>query len=724
MPVRFNVPDKQELIEKVKIYDPSADLVRLGRACDFSKEKHGTQKRASGDPYYSHPLEVAHILADMHLDLNTIITALLHDTVEDTEVTLDELEREFGEEIRTLVDGVTKLTKLEGQSEQTKQAENFRKLLMAMSEDIRVLLVKLADRLHNMRTLHFVKSPKKRMRIARETMDVYSSLAERIGMQSLKNEMQDLAFAELHPEVRESIISRLEYLKQKDGNLINNIVEELRESIHKSAPNISFDIQGREKSACSIWRKMDRKNINFEKISDIMAFRILTDKFDECYQLLGVIHSNYKMVPDSFKDFISTPKENGYQSLHTVVMGPGQKIIEIQIRTREMHEVAELGVAAHWTYKQGRDYSTDGKQYKWVRELLYILERTSDPEEFMENTKLEMHYDQVFCFTPKGDLVALPKGATPVDFAYEVHSKVGNRCTGAKVNGRIVPLRVQLNNGDQVEIITSKIQVPSPSWESFVVTGKAKSEIKRFVRIQKREEYIKLGKSILIKTVKEAGLGEIEDKQVAKALENLRKKSVEDVYASIGEALVPATEVMKALFPNKKISTKKSKNPLSMLLMYRGNKHTSESLPIKGLIPDMAVYFAECCHPIPGDRIVGVVTTGKGMTIHTSDCEMLSNFSSTPERLVDVSWGKETGDQAYVGRIKVTLAHEAGALGTLANIIAQEHGNINNLKISDRSPEFFVMIVDVVVKGDTHLSSIITSLRADKRIHSVSRFKH
>lgn len=717
------MPDKNDLINKVKAYDPAADLARLGRACDFSKEAHGVQKRASGDPYYSHPLEVAHILADMHLDANTIITALLHDTVEDTEVTLDDLEKEFGEEIRALVDGVTKLTKLEGQSEQTKQAENFRKLLMAMSEDIRVLLVKLADRLHNMRTLHFVKSPKKRMRIAHETMEVYSPLAERIGMQNLKNEMQDLAFSELHPEVRESIISRLEYLKKKGGDSINDIVEELRNTIKASNPNIDFDVQGREKSACSIWRKMERKNINFEQISDIMAFRILADKAEECYQLLGIIHSQYKMVPDSFKDFISTPKENGYQSLHTVVMGPGQKIIEVQIRTRDMHEIAELGVAAHWTYKQGRDYSTDGKQYKWVRELLYILEHTSDPEEFMENTKLEMHYDQVFCFTPKGDLVALPKGATPVDFAYEVHSKIGNCCTGAKVNGRIVPLRVQLNNGDQVEIITSKTQVPSPVWENFAVTGKAKSEIKRFVRAQKREEYIKLGRSMLEKAAKEAGVKEIDDKKIDKVLEILRKKSVEDVYATIGEGLVPTIEVIRALYPNKKIATGKSKNPLSMLLMHRGNKHASESLPIKGLIPDMAVYFAECCHPIPGDRIVGVVTTGKGMTIHTSDCEMLSNFASTPERLVDVSWGKETGEQAYVGMIKVTLAHEAGALGALANIIAQEHGNINNLKISERSPEFFVMMVDVVVKGDKHLSSIITSLRSDKRIHSVSRFK-
>lgn len=715
--------DKNYLIEKVKANDPNVNVTLLEHACDFSKEKHGSQKRASGDPYYLHPLEVAIILANINLDASTIITALLHDTVEDTDVTLDDIEKEFGYEIRTLVDGVTKLTKLEVQSEQTKQAENFRKLLMAMSEDIRVLLVKLADRLHNMRTLHFVKSPKKRLRIAHETMEVYAPLAERIGMQNLKNEMQDLAFSEMHPEVRESIMSRLEYLKKKDGDVIGVIVSELDETIKAANTNIKYEVYGREKSPCSIWRKMERKNINFEQISDIMAFRILTEKPEDCYALLGIIHSKYKMVPDSFKDFISTPKENGYQSLHTVVMGPGRKIIEIQIRTKEMHEVAELGVAAHWTYKQGRDYSTDGKQYKWVRELLYILEHTSDPEEFMENTKLEMDYDQVFCFTPKGDIVALPKGATPVDFAYEVHSNVGNHCTGAKVNGRIVPLRLQLNNGDQVEIITSKTQIPSPAWESFVVTGKAKSEIKRFVRVQKRTEYVKLGQAVLSKAAKEVGIKDVDDKKIEKALENLRKKSVEDVYAAIGEGLIPPTEVFKALFPNKKIAAPKSKNPLSMLLMRSGNKHTSESLPINGLVPGMAVYFAECCHPIPGDSIVGIVTTGKGMTIHTSDCEMLTNFASTPERLVDVSWGKESGEKAYIGRVKVTLVHEAGALGALANIIANEHGNINNLKIAERSPEFFVMVVDVVVKGDKHLSSIITSLRADKRIHSVSRLK-
>lgn len=715
--------DKKDLIEKVKSYDPGADLEKLERACDFSKTSHGTQKRASGDPYYLHPLEVAMILADMHLDLDTIITALLHDTVEDTDVTLDNIEKLFGDNVRALVDGVTKLTKIELQSEQTKQAENFRKLLMAMSEDIRVLLVKLADRLHNMRTLHFVKSPKKRLRIAHETMEVYSPLAERIGMQNLKNEMQDLSFAELHPEVRESIISRLEYLKRTGEGAINNIVEELTLTLQEASTNLHFKVSGREKSACSIWHKMERKNINFEQISDIMAFRVLTETREECYQVLGIIHSKYKMVPDSFKDFISTPKENGYQSLHTVVMGPSQKIIEIQIRTKEMHEVAELGVAAHWSYKQGRDYSTDGKQYKWVRELLYILEHTTDPEEFMENTKLEMDYDHIFCFTPKGDLVALPKGATPVDFAYEVHSKVGNHCTGAKVNGRIVPLRIQLANGDQVEIITSKTQVPSPAWENFVVTGKAKSEVKRFVRAQKRDEYIKLGRRVLAKAAQEAGINEVADKQIEKAAEVLRKKTSDDIYAALGEGLISTVEVIKALYPNKKISVGKSKNPLSMLLPNRSNKYVSESLPIKGLVPGVAVYFAECCHPIPGDNIIGLVTTGKGMTIHTSDCEMLSNFASTPERLVDVSWGKESSEQAYIGRIKITLSHEAGALAAFANIIAQEHGNISNLKISERSPEFFVMIVDLVVKGDKHLSSILTSLRSDNRIHSVSRVK-
>lgn len=713
---------KAELIAKVKAYDPDVDVKLLGHACDYSKKVHGSQKRASGDPYYYHPLEVAGILADMKLDLASIITALLHDTVEDTDVTLEDIENEFGKEIRILVDGVTKLTKMEFQSENARQAENFRKLLVAMSEDIRVLLVKLADRLHNMRTLHFFKSPEKRLRIAHETMEIYAPLAERIGMQQLKNEMQDLAFAELHPEIRESIISRLEYLKSQGDTLVSTILNEIKATLKKEG--IKAEVCGREKTPCSIWRKMERKNVSFEQLSDIMAFRILADSVAECYHVLGVIHSHYKMIPDSFKDFISTPKDNGYQSLHTVVLGPEQRFIEIQIKTREMYEVSELGVAAHWSYKQGRDYSTDGKQYKWVRELLYILEHTSDPEEFLENTKLEMYYDQVFCFTPKGELVALPRGATPVDFAYEVHSNVGNRCSGAKVNGRIVPLRTELHNGDQVEIITSKTQTPSPAWESFVVTGKAKSEIKRFVRARKREEYIKLGRSMLQKALLKEKK-KLSEKLITPVLEMLKKKAVEDVYAAIGEGNIHTNDVLKALYPDKKFTDKK-KSTFSSLWTFGKDKERrkkSSAVPIKGLIPGMAVYFAECCHPIPGDTIVGVTATGKGMTIHTGDCEMLGNFATTPERLVDVSWGRDSKELAYVGRIKVTLVHEAGSLAALANAIAKENGNISNLKITNRTPEFFEFVVDIGVRGARHLTSIITALRANSHVHSVDRYK-
>lgn len=710
-----------ELTETVKAYDPDLNVSRFKRACRLCKEAHGVQKRASGEPYYSHPMEVANILAEMRLDDITIITALLHDTVEDTDVTLEEIEEQFGPEVKTLVDGVTKLAKIEYQSEHTRQAENFRKLLVAMSEDIRVLLVKLADRLHNMRTLHYVKSPEKRIRIAHETMEIYAPLAERIGMQKMKNELQELAFAELHPEPRESILSRLEYLRQKGSVAVEHIHKEIEETLKKSDKNLHVDIVGREKTPASIWRKMERKNISFEQLSDIMAFRVIAEDVPTCYEVLGIIHTNYKMVPDRFKDFISTPKDNGYQSLHTVVMGPEQRFIEIQIRTQQMHEVAELGVAAHWSYKQQRDYSTDGKQYKWVRELLYILEHASDPEEFMENTKLEMYYDQVFCFTPRGDLVALPRGATPIDFAYEVHSSIGNHCSGAKVNGRIVPLRSQLDNGDQVEIITSKTQVPSPTWEQFVITGKAKSEIRRFVRAQKREEYMKLGKSLLTRAFKEADK-EIKEKKMKPICKQFNKKTLDDLYASVGEGNITAEDVLKQAYPNE-TPVKKRRSPLAMLKFTKDRSQKSSAVPIKGLIPGMAVYYAECCHPIPGDAIVGVVTTGKGMTIHTSDCEILSNFSSTPERLVDVSWGKGGTDESFVGRIKVVLIHESGSLAALADIVSKQGGNINNLKITDRSSDFFEMIVDIGVRGTNQLNDTIKALRASQCIQAVERFK-
>ena len=459
-----------ELVERVKAYDPTADEGALNRAYVFSLKAHGAQIRASGDPYFSHPLEVAGILTGLKLDCDTIVTALLHDTVEDTLASLDEIENHFGSPVARLVDGVTKLSQLELQSDQTKYAENFRKFVLAMSKDIRVLLVKLADRLHNMRTLSFIENGDKRRRIANETMDIYAPLAERIGLQMIKEELEDLAFAEINMDARNSVQARLDFLRAKAGDVVPRILAALREML--AGHRLRAVVEGREKRLYSIWRKMEIKNIAFEQLSDIVAFRIIVDSEADCYRALGFVHGAYPMVPGKFKDYISTPKPNGYRSLHTSVMGPESQRIEIQIRTREMHEEAELGVAAHWAFKQ-TEAGSDGKQYRWLRELLDILDNAAGPEDFLEHTKLEMFRDQVFCFTPHGDLINLPRDATPVDFAYAVHSEVGDTCVGAKINGRSTPLRTELENGDQVEIITSGAQTPSPSWENFVVTGKA-----------------------------------------------------------------------------------------------------------------------------------------------------------------------------------------------------------------------------------------------------------
>lgn len=722
----FYMDAQQELIDTIKAYNPNINLERLQRAIAFGAKAHSAQKRASGEPYFDHPLAVAKVLADMQLDEDTIITALLHDTVEDTEVTLEDIEREFGRGVSRLVDGVTKLTKIEFQPEYIRQAENFRKLLVAMSEDIRVLLVKLADRLHNMRTLHFVQSQEKRIRIAHETMEIYASLAERIGIQQIKNELQDLAFKELHPDAHASIVSRLEFLHDKGGNeLIHKVVDQLQTTLHEGG--VKAKVFGREKTPCSIWRKMEGKNISFEQLTDIIAFRIIADTVEGCYHALGAVHAAYHMIPDSFKDYISTPKTNGYRSLHTIVMGPEQQIIEIQIRTAEMHEVAEWGVAAHWGYKQGEDPAkTEGTQYRWIRELLYILEHAAGPEEFLENTRLEMYYDQVFCFTPKGHLIALPRGATPVDFAYAVHSDIGNTCAGAKVNGRIVPLRTVLKNGDQVDIICTKTQVPSPTWEKFVVTAKAKSEIRRFVRTKQREEYVNLGRAILSKALRQEGF-ELTKKMLEPALKVFRKKTIDGLLASVGEGLITREEVVKVLFPNQEIATAQQKKAtLSSFFHFGGKpeekkKQDIEPLIIKGLIPGMAMHLAGCCHPIPGDKIVGIVNTGKGVTIHTVDCETLENFAGTPERWIDVSWEKESGEKEYIGRIKVILSHEPGSLAEVANTIAKDLGNIHNLAIVNRTSDFFEIVVDVEVRGTRHLTNIIANLRTKPCIHSVER---
>ncbi|MSP82147.1 MAG: bifunctional (p)ppGpp synthetase/guanosine-3',5'-bis(diphosphate) 3'-pyrophosphohydrolase [Alphaproteobacteria bacterium] len=708
-----------ELVEQVKAYDPSADEEALNRAYVFSMKAHGTQVRASGDPYFSHPVEVAGILAGMKLDSASIVTGLLHDTVEDTVATLDEIEDLFGPEIGKLVDGVTKLSRIELQSDDARQAENFRKLLVAMSQDIRVLLVKLADRLHNMRTLKFVPDPDKRRRIAHETMEIYAPLAERIGMQRMKDELEDLAFAEINPEAHGSVRARMDFLKAQGGDLVERIVAELRATLADAGAG--GEVQGREKRPYSIWRKMERKNISFEQISDVVAFRIIMDSIPRCYAALGVVHGAYAMVPGRFKDYISTPKPNGYQSIHSVVYGPEQQRIEVQIRSRNMHDYAELGVAAHWIYKSGSTNDPrEGKQYRWVRELLEILEHASGPEEFLEHTKLEMFQDQVFCFTPKGDLIALPRGATPVDFAYAVHSQVGDTCVGAKINGKLKPLRTQLANGDQVEVICSKSHTPSPSWESFVVTGRARSRIRRFVRSQQRQQYAELGRSIFERAMHQYGLP-TDVAGLANARTVLKFKTNEDLYEALGGGNLTGSAVVEAINPA--AALKPAAQKVVPLARRRGAEPASaHAVPIKGLIPGMAVHFAACCHPLPGERIVGIVTTGKGVTIHTIDCETLHTFEETPERWIDVSWNLDSAKpDVHIGRINVLVANQPGTLGNMSTLIGKHLCNISNLKITNRSADFFEILVDVEVRDVRHLTSIIAALRADPSINAVER---
>ena len=720
-----------ELVERVKTYEPGADEDALNKAYVFTVKAHGTQKRASGDPYFSHPVEVAGLLSDKRLDCASIITGLLHDTVEDTDVTVPQIRDVFGEEVASLVDGVTKLSQLELQSDRTKQAENFRKLVLAMSEDIRVLVVKLADRLHNMRTLHFIKAPEKRRRIARETMDIYVPLSERIGIRDWQEELEDIAFTELNPDARDSIISRLAFLEEEaDG-----VVERVRDALDATlvGGGLNAEVTGRQKRPYSIWRKMQRQNIGFEQLSDIMAFRIIVDTTEECYRALGLLHGLYSMVPGRFKDYISLPKPNGYRSIHTGVIGPENRRIEVQIRTREMHDIAELGVAAHWRYKQNgvpTGVMTEGRQYRWLRELLEILEHAAGPEDFLEHTKMEMFADQVFIFTPKGDLHALPRGSTPVDFAYAVHTDVGNRCTAARVNGRLVPLRTELQNGDQVEIVTSKAQTPSAAWEAFVVTGKARACIRRYVRSMQREQYLRLGKEILDRAFKSGGY-DLTEKALKGVTARFDVETAEDVIVAAGEGRIGARDVLYAVYPGAK-EREKEKAAAAKRKPAHGPTHGPErglgespkpdAIPIRGLIPHMAIHFARCCHPLPGDRIIGIVTTGKGVTIHNMDCPTLENFTDMPERWLDVAWDIEAADgSAFVGRVRAVLHNEPGALADMTGVIGRDGGNITNLKFTNRSADFFDMLIDIEVTDARQLNNILAAMRASRHVNSVER---
>jgi GTP diphosphokinase / guanosine-3',5'-bis(diphosphate) 3'-diphosphatase len=691
-----------ELVERVRAYDPDVDEALLNRAYVFTVQKHGSQKRASGDPYFSHPVEVAGILTDLHLDSETIVTALLHDTLEDTLTTPEEIERLFGADVGRLVDGVTKLSKIEAQTENERAAENLRKFLLAMSDDIRVLLVKLADRLHNMRTLHFIQNPEKRRRIAKETMDIYAPLAERIGMYEYMREMQLLAFSELEPEAYATITGRLAKLTAGGKDKVAEISREFKELLAKNG--IEAEVSGREKHPYSIWRKMQERHVSFEQVTDIIAFRIITPTDADCYAALGLIHRKWKMVPGRFKDYISTPKRNGYRSLHTTIMHQQNMRIEIQIRSLGMHQQSEFGFAAHWAYKQG-GAAPDG-QAGWIRDLIEILEQTHDPDELLENTRIAMYQDRIFAFTPKGSLHQLPKGATPVDFAYAVHTGLGDRTVGAKVNGRLVPLRTQLNNGDTVEILSSDKQTPQPAWLGFAVTGKARAAIRRAVRDRERQEVAEIGGKLFdeIAARLPARIGK---KAINAAVRRLGLKDDEELMVAIGGGKLSDREVMEALVPGSTAAL------ADQIEWPRGDR----AISIRGLTPGMGFQLAECCHPVPGDRIVGLRAPGKKVEVHTIDCLRLAN--GVDSDWLDLSWGERT--TGAVGRLRLVLYDRPGALAEVTGIFARNRANVVNLVMIQRDEQFGTFEVDLEVTDVAHLARIAGSLRTSEAVAEAER---
>ena len=689
-----------ELVERVLAYDPEADEAMLNRAYVYTVQKHGTQKRASGDPYFSHPVEVAGLMTELKLDQETIITALLHDTVEDTLATTEEIDKLFGPEVARLVDGVTKLSKIEAMSESERAAENLRKFLLAMSEDIRVLLVKLADRLHNMRTLHFIKSEEKRRRIARETMDIYAPLAERVGMYEYMREMQLLAFEQLEPEAYATITGRLAQIRSSEGGQVDAIALSIKQALAEAG--LKVEVSGREKHPYSIWKKMAERHVSFEQITDIMAFRVLTEDIADCYQALGILHTHWQMIPGRFKDYISTPKSNGYRSLHTSLIFENSMRMEVQIRTRDMHELNEFGLAAHWAYKQGD--KPDG-QVGWLRDLIEIVDASHDAEELLEHTKLAIYQDRIFAFTPKGALHQLPKGSTPVDLAYSVHSDLGNFAVGAKINGRHMPLRTPLNNGDVVEIIKSKSASPQLSWLGFVVTGKARAAIRRAVRAKERAEVAAIGRKLYEEIVERLPTT-IGKKALNDALKRLKLASEDDFMFAIGSAKLDDRQVMEALVPGSAANIPEENWPSQ-----------KRAIAVRGLTPGMAFKLAACCHPVPGDRIVGLRRPGKGVEVHAIDCMKLAD--GVDADWIDLSWDART--DGAIGRLRAELYNRPGTLAEMAGIFAKNHANVVNLEMTQRENPFHTYEVDLEVRDLAHLTRIISALRASEAVAQAER---
>ena len=697
----------ENLIDLTNSYNPHSDKELLRRAFDYAKKMHKGQLRRSGEPYFTHPFAVAMQLAEQHMDDATLTTALLHDTIEDTKSTYSDIKINFSEEIAELVDGVTKLTNLELGSVESAQAENFRKLLLAMSKDLRVLLVKLADRLHNMRTIRHM-DPEKQLIKARETMDIYAPLAGRMGMQFIREELEDLSFRVLNSEARSSIMRRFVSLRSKSGDVITKIADDIRKALNTN--DIAGEVTGREKKPYSIWRKMEEKQEGFSRLSDIYGFRIITKNEVDCYRALGAIHQRWRSVPGRFKDYISQPKSNGYRSLHTAVSGRDGKIVEVQIRTNEMHQVAETGVAANWSYREGErsenKFAVD--PFVWISEITESFSNTEDQDEFLEHVKLEMFADQVFCFTPKGDVVKLPRGATPLDFAYNIHTRIGDGCVGVKVDGKRVPLWTRLRNGQSVEIITAKGQKPQAAWTDVAVTGRAKTAIRRSLKTENRENFLRLGKEFARVAFENVG-----KKPTNKALSTVAKmfalKTADDILVALGSAELTGAQVIEVLYPE--------------LLRKNSVDEIEPSKAIIGLMSDQSAQRSVCCEPLPGERIVGILTKGRGVMIHTIDCDNLAAYDQVQDRWIDLHWSEGNHQALNEVLINITIGNDAGVLGRICTLIGEQNANISDMRFEEKQPDFYKIAVSIEVRDVKHLHNVVTSLNADTDVAEVTRHR-
>jgi len=696
----------EDLIALVRTYNPKTNADRIADAYAFGLAMHEGQFRHSGEPYFSHPVAVAAILTEQWLGDDAIITALLHDTIEDTKASYSEVAERFGDEVAVLVDGVTKLTNLQLSSRETKQAENFRKLFMAMSRDLRVILVKLADRLHNMRTIKSMR-PEKQVQKARETMDIYAPLAGRMGMQWMREELEDLSFRVLNPEGRQSIIRRFITLQRETGDVIHRITGDMRHELENAG--IDAEVFGRAKKPFSIWRKMQEKEQGFSRLSDIYGFRIITSSEEDCYRTLGAIHQRWRAVPGRFKDYISQPKTNGYRSIHTTVSGRDGKRVEVQIRTRQMHDVAETGVAAHWSYRDGvrskNPFAVDPA--KWITGLTEQFDAEEDHEDFLEAVKLEMYSDQVFCFSPKGDVVKLPRGATPIDYAYAIHTRIGSACVGAKVDGIRVPLWTRLKNGQSIEIITAEGQTPQVTWLEIATTGKARTAIRRALREVDRERFIKLGQELARAAFEHVGR-KATDKALDTAAKHLRLRDRGELLARLGSAELTAHDVVQTVYPD--------------LVRDDGDQIPMRRAVI-GLSPGQSFERAPCCQPLPGERIVGITFRGRGVVVHAIDCDKLSEYEDQPERWIDLHWHSGTHPAAYGATLDLTIGNDAGVLGRICTLIGEKKANISNLEFVDRKPDFYRLLINVELRDAEQLHSLMLMLEAESDVAAVERHR-